>query len=558
MSDACPTTWNATLSGCYKRTVAAYSHAGCISACGTGASLACFGSEEEFGHASSLVDQNERVWLGPYQWPVNEGADVGWDYCASGEPLTYMPPWDRNAPSDREEHMTDCVMLSEGVIDDYFCDMPLPCLCEWGGNGASADYLAVADVLGTSRSLWSTSAAVRAHAARTYTILIFVVLLPALLVACWKACSQLVRGRRRRYAPEPAAPQHKAPGLPLAASSEDVATSAEIALAKSANAQSALRLRVSGIAFQLGWTFMVFANSPALAALFASSQFGVTAPMQTLRTIPGLGHHVYQHMLCLLPVAIVTLNLALLPTDRRLINGMCGFACGFMVLTGAAFTLLVVDSAGRFSMGSSVVCLSSLISACILSPTLCCSCCCGDRTMPPRAKLLRLWFAVRLWFVSMGSFLIISTFITNAIDNNNDYDAMFLNVGFLIGGLIPTPHIRGRFTRALGSLGSVGDERQQAAACASLIGGRSPGDALVAAKSAFRVLPFSELALEDFASNSDSGLASKTRPAALGECDAFLSHSWRDDGTAKYEAVAAWAKALVEGGQAKPTLWLDK
>merc|ERR1712072_422521 len=121
-----------------------------------------------------------------------------------------------------------------------------------------------------------------------------------------------------------------------------------------------------------------------------------------------------------------------------------------------AFALQAADSAGRLSaaqevvnfnsglrglLGSGFVCLSCLISACILSPTLCCSCCCGDRTMPPRAKLLRLWFAVRLWFVSMGSFLIISTFIINAIDNNNDYDAMFLNFGFLIGGLIPTPHI---------------------------------------------------------------------------------------------------------------------
>ena len=178
--------------------------------------------------------------------------------------------------------------------------------------------------------------------------------------------------------------------------------------------------------------------------------------------------------------------------------------------------------------------------------------------MPPRAKLLRLWFAARLWFFSMGSTLIIFTFIVNAIGIQHDYKELIFYFGFLLGGLIPTPHIRGRFTRALGSLGSVGDERQQAAACASLIGGRSPGDALVAAKSAFRVLPFSELALEDFASNSDSGLASKTRPAALGECDAFLSHSWRDDGTAKYEAVAAWAKAHVEGGKAKPTLWLDK
>ena len=59
----------------------------------------------------------------------------------------------------------------------------------------------------------------------------------------------------------------------------------------------------------------------------------------------------------------------------------------------------------------------------------------------------------------------------------------------------------------------------------------------------------------DLASNQDTGLHERTVPARLGECSAFLSHSWSDDGVAKYAALHEWAE---EAKIASPRIWLDK
>ena len=77
--------------------------------------------------------------------------------------------------------------------------------------------------------------------------------------------------------------------------------------------------------------------------------------------------------------------------------------------------------------------------------------------------------------------------------------------------------------------------------------------ALRTAKEMFRVLPLSSLAAADLTSNADTGLNARVTHAALGECDAFMSHSWRDNGELKY------AKLLEHKfASAAPTIWLDK
>ena len=50
-----------------------------------------------------------------------------------------------------------------------------------------------------------------------------------------------------------------------------------------------------------------------------------------------------------------------------------------------------------------------------------------------------------------------------------------------------------------------------------------------------------------------TGLYQKTTSAHLGDCHAFFSHSWRDDGVAKYAALQRWAQ-----DKTAPTIWLDK
>ena len=62
-----------------------------------------------------------------------------------------------------------------------------------------------------------------------------------------------------------------------------------------------------------------------------------------------------------------------------------------------------------------------------------------------------------------------------------------------------TPRIRGRATRWLGSLGSKGDEQQQAASVAALVGGKRENAVKAVAKAAshFRTLSFDELGEND-------------------------------------------------------------
>lgn len=47
-------------------------------------------------------------------------------------------------------------------------------------------------------------------------------------------------------------------------------------------------------------------------------------------------------------------------------------------------------------------------------------------------------------------------------------------------------------------------------------------------------------------------------PTALGDCDAFLSHSWHDDTVAKWAAMTTWCNNFTREHGRGPRLWIDK
>eukprot|EP00929_Paragymnodinium_shiwhaense_P073128 TRINITY_DN37176_c0_g6_i1.p1 TRINITY_DN37176_c0_g6~~TRINITY_DN37176_c0_g6_i1.p1 ORF type:complete len:196 (-),score=16.62 TRINITY_DN37176_c0_g6_i1:55-642(-) len=53
-------------------------------------------------------------------------------------------------------------------------------------------------------------------------------------------------------------------------------------------------------------------------------------------------------------------------------------------------------------------------------------------------------------------------------------------------------------------------------------------------------------------------LYSLSEPCRLGVCDAFLSHSWHDNGEAKWKAVSAWCTAFAVARGRPSRLWFDK
>ncbi|EOD19155.1 hypothetical protein EMIHUDRAFT_458801, partial [Emiliania huxleyi CCMP1516] len=140
--------------------------------------------------------------------------------------------------------------------------------------------------------------------------------------------------------------------------------------------------------------------------------------------------------------------------------------------------------------------------------------------------------------------------------------------GTLLFTLFFTERVRGRIHRSLG-LGWNGKPEtcRSLAAVASLIGSGAATSVIERrcrdAISSFRGVPWTSLTAGDLAAEWDGELEARrqedhTVPAALGEVDAFLSHSWSDDGREKYEALCGWADAFEAAYGRPPLLWLDR
>ena len=109
----------------------------------------------------------------------------------------------------------------------------------------------------------------------------------------------------------------------------------------------------------------------------------------------------------------------------------------------------------------------------------------------------------------------------------------------------------------------VSNLTRSAASIAALLGNVNPSAGLAMAKSKFRSISFEDLSAEDFSKNKEEDgdknkLFGKTKQIELGKCDAFMSHSWSDDGVEKYEALRQWAVEFEEREGRSPNIWLDK
>eukprot|EP00929_Paragymnodinium_shiwhaense_P073127 TRINITY_DN37176_c0_g5_i1.p1 TRINITY_DN37176_c0_g5~~TRINITY_DN37176_c0_g5_i1.p1 ORF type:complete len:643 (-),score=34.76 TRINITY_DN37176_c0_g5_i1:273-2201(-) len=102
---------------------------------------------------------------------------------------------------------------------------------------------------------------------------------------------------------------------------------------------------------------------------------------------------------------------------------------------------------------------------------------------------------------------------------------------------------------------------------AALFEGRDPEELLKAGVARFRCISWETLRRHAFLVTGGSPLDGTTiaadlyslsEPCQLGVCDAFLSHSWHDNGEEKWEAVSAWCTAFSEKHGRPPRLWFDK
>lgn len=131
----------------------------------------------------------------------------------------------------------------------------------------------------------------------------------------------------------------------------------------------------------------------------------------------------------------------------------------------------------------------------------------------------------------------------------------------------PEPDNVGLGRRSISStMASAQDPCGTAASLAALFSGANPESLLNAARRRFRTVSWEVLRkypqiIINGCSVDGAGVSSHmyalSKHSELGECDAFWSHSWYDNGLLKWEAMSAWAEAFERVYGRWPNIWLD-
>jgi len=89
--------------------------------------------------------------------------------------------------------------------------------------------------------------------------------------------------------------------------------------------------------------------------------------------------------------------------------------------------------------------------------------------------------------------------------------------------------------------------------------GSTAADVMAHARTRFRGVMASELGIDVLAASvPDPRHSALAWPCSLGSCDAYISHSWHDDGHAKWEAMKEWRNVFFTQHGREPVVWFDK
>jgi hypothetical protein len=208
-----------------------------------------------------------------------------------------------------------------------------------------------------------------------------------------------------------------------------------------------------------------------------------------------------------------------------------------------------------------------------------------EYTMAPRRQLRRLWLVLRLFF-SVGALFCFAIFISTVLylpidpSGPNPFALwILLGANLLAAALVFTRANRGRVVAWLGTLGKTDDADNKAAALAALVGSLSAAKAFKLGIDNFRKLDLDKLTEEEIAGRKAGTVAgdwktspgwptlelyNKTSQAKFGQVDAFISHSWSDNGVAKFKRLQEWKNEELKKAKDKKedkkdvTIWLDK
>ena len=408
-----------------------------------------------------------------------------------------------------------------------------------------------------------------------WTLLLFLVIIPAattllLLVVIRKEDRGLLLPCVLLRTCYSCAPRHRghATNVPETAVEHSSGVSAVAKLAAAVDQANLLQGRVLLFLAQMGATMLMIGLMPLflwVAGIDLSHKIGACT-------------YYLGSTLCGLPVLL----LAITPDDHHAINiaSRCFFWIMIFICPVAILLAWVFRQEWVFFSAYLAVALLLPTVSIGIAPAVFDGASCKPSAMPLRLKLRRIWLMCRVLLFGVGcifSYIPLGFVLqhgTNATDpetldqildqipsahivinSSFAYGLAFCAAFTLLAALVFSPANRGRFLRRLHEIGKIGSAQQEAATIASLIGGTNAELVYATAASKFTVLPLASLTVADLTSNEDTGLNTRVRAATLGECDAFMSHSWRDDGAEKHARLEEWGTACNTD---HATIWLDK
>lgn len=265
--------------------------------------------------------------------------------------------------------------------------------------------------------------------------------------------------------------------------------------------------------------------------------------------------------------------LGLLPTDHRAVFGTEVCIVVMLVLTGLSFSSRAVPMILSCSRGAcayrnqQIADSAGYFWACIaLAQGAHCFACSRKMVrclkMPTRAALSLGWSVMGFTFVGLGFGDALIAAVLSKMGFLSKFGLTLPGhisvalVGLLVGAAMS--HAKTR-TLIQAWLASRTEAISTASGIAALLGRCKPQVTLSNAQRLFRCVTLDDVTKEDMLDGTpDPKLYKRSKPALLGEVDAFVSHSWHDDPESKWRAIQIWRAEFVSIFGREPRVWIDK
>ena len=195
----------------------------------------------------------------------------------------------------------------------------------------------------------------------------------------------------------------------------------------------------------------------------------------------------------------------------------------------------------------------------------------------PRAAWRGIWLGCRLAHGAIGAMVLVYFTLaalldqklvpdwwpfatsTDLLQHPDGIPIISYSVCALLWSAVTTPRARGAALAWVARLGSTAEERSAAVVAGLCSHAKlSTSQLLPSAEENFRVVSFDKLRASDFDLSRPSQVQDHSHKAELGMCDAFLSHSWHDSPTAKWDALCRWASDFEKESGRPPRVWFDR